>query len=364
MRFKGIFFNKVNAQKKRRMNRVFLSLFVVFISLWIFTGSRDRDLKEPVLKKKHGTAIIITGAAAKIAQEAALLEHLYNIGMLKDVVFISGASSGALNAAILNGVLNKKFTWKEYREILSKLTNDDIFVKNGTKLPVDTDPLRKLITRIVTDRLGYKTLSDLPYPTSFSVVNLKVLPLKDRTFRLCNRKINSESDSSLNIVDVLMASTSYPIAFPPVVIPNVKTIPNVPYHDGGIAADHIPYQSLIEFEKYSGIEVEKMIVISRKRDTIPNLKDELQQFGLDKFKFLDKMGVSPEAISNRAFYKRLKEIQKESPSLAERTFVYVPNFKEDFLMFDFNTLNEQYEVSSKWAQNHIPIPLKQFLEKK
>jgi len=343
--------------------RVLFSTFVVIACLWIFTGSKDKDVHEPITPHRQGTAIVITGAAAKIAQEAALLEHLYEQGMLNDVVFISGASSGGLNAAVLNGILSRKMTWSEYKGILSNLKNEDIFIKNGKKLPVDTDPLRNLITKIVSDRLGYKALNDLPYPTALSIVNLKALPLKDRTYRLCNKKINAESDSSLSIVDVLMASASYPFAFPPVRIGNVKTIPDVTYHDGGIASDHVPYQAVIEFEKMRGIGVKKMIVISRKRDTIANLNDELQQFGIDKFKFFDKMGVSPEAISNRGFYKRLKDLEKESPELAERTYVYVPDFKDEFLMFDFCDLGKQYDVTAKWAKNHAPIPLKEYLKR-
>lgn len=349
--------------KQKRRVQLLLGMAVVIVCIYLFTGSRDKEVHEPIGKGRHGTAVIITGAAAKISQEAALLEHLYNMGMLNDVVFISGASSGSLNAAVLNAILSGKYTWNEYREILSKLTNDDIFTKNGTKLPVNTEPLRKLITRIVVDRLGYNTLADLPYPTAFSVVNSKVLPLRDRTFRLSNKQINSESDSTLSIADVLMASAAYPFAFPPVLIRNVKTIPNVPYLDGGIAADHVPFQALLEFENFRGVEVEKMIIISRKRDTIANLNDELLQFGIDKFKFLDKMGFSPEAISNKGFFKSLKELRKEAPSLADRTYIYVPDFKEDFLMFDFNTLNQQYEVTSQWAKTHSPVPLTQYLKK-
>jgi len=355
--------NKITLKRKRGA-LFFISLIIIFSSLWVFTSSRDRVEQEPNFEKKHGTAVIITGAAAKIAQEAALLEHLYNKGELNNVVFISGASSGALNAAVLNAVLANKYTWKEYREVLSKVTNDDIFIKNGKKLPVNTEPLRGLITRIMIDRVGYRILSDLPISTSFSIVNLKVLPLKERTIRLSNRLINPESDPSLNIVDVLMASSSYPIAFPPVRIPNVKTIPDIPYYDGGIAADHIPYQALIEFERFSGYEIDKMIIISRKRDTIPNTNLEFQQFGIDKFKLFDKMGVTPESISNKGFYKRLKEIEKEAPILASRTYVYVPDFEEDFLMFDFSTLKKQYELTSKWAQTHSPIPLAEYLKNK
>jgi hypothetical protein len=347
-----------------KMRRIFLALFVLFICIWIFTGSKDKDIQEGKFKERHGTAIIITGAAAKIVQEAALLEQLQKKGMLNDVVFISGASSGALNATVLNAILSKKFTWNQYLRILTGITNNDIYIRNGKKLPVNTQPLRDLITRIVIDSLGYTKMSDLPYTTSFSIVNLKILSFKDRTYRLCNHQINKESDSTLNIVDVLMASTAIPLAFPPASIRDIKNIPDIPYHDGGVAADHVPYHALIEFEKYSGFEVEKMIIISRKRDTIPNMTKELEQFGIDRFKFFDKLGVSPESISNRGFYKRLMELQEESPSLAERTYIYVPNFKEEFLMLDFNTLKSQYEVSASWAQTHSPVKLKEYLQSK
>jgi len=356
--------NNYYSPKRKRRRRIFYLVFVISICLWVFTGSRDKDIREPMFQKKHGTAVIITGAAAKIAQEAALLEHLHSKGLLNNVVFISGASSGALNAAVLNAILEKKITWSEYINILSNLSNDDIFIRNGNKLPVNTQPLRNLIKRIVTDSLGYEKLSDLPYPTSFSIVNLKILTFKDRTYRLSNRSINRESDSTLNIVDVLMASSSYPIAFPPVSIGNIKTIPDVPYHDGGIAADHVPFHSLIEFEKYSGFEVDTMLIISRKRDSISSINMELQQFGIDRFKFFDKLGVSPEAISNRGFYKRLKELNDEAPNLANRTYVYVPDFKEEFLMFDFTTLKRQYEVTLEWAKTHDPLPLDEYLKLK
>jgi len=91
-----------------------------------------------------GTAIIITGAAAKIAQEAALLQSLYERGELNDVVFISGASSGALNAVMLNAILDNKLTWKEYREIFADIKNDNVFRIDKKGLPVDTEPLRLL----------------------------------------------------------------------------------------------------------------------------------------------------------------------------------------------------------------------------
>lgn len=329
---------------------------------FMFNKLMGKSHAEPLIVKQQGTAIVITGAAAKISQEAALLEYLYNNGMLNDVVFISGASSGGLNAVVLNGILSGKLTWNEYREFLAKLNNDDIFKVNGNKLPVDTEPLRNLIIKFISQRLGYKTLADLPIPTSLSIVNLKAIPLKERTLRLCNKKINPESDSSLSIVDVLMASTAYPIAFPPTQISNVKTIPNIPYYDGGIAEDRVPFEAVAQFERYRGVNVKKMIIVSRTRDTVP-IAEELVPFEGVKFRGIDKMEVSPETLSYRGFLKRLKDLEKQYPQLAEKTFVFFPNLEEKFLMFDFSTLAHQYELTYHWAKNNKPMPLKQYLAK-
>ena len=339
-----------------------LTLFTLVILAFFLTGNFDKDQKEIPQKIRRGTAIVITGAAAKIAQEAALLEELDRKGMLKDVVFISGASSGALNAVALNGVLSGKFSWHEYVKILEQVTNDDVFIKNGSKVPVNTQPLRELITKIACNKLGYAKLSDLPYTTAFSVVDLKFIPFEDRTFRICNKKINTESDSSLNIVDVLMASTAIPLVFPAQRISNIKTLPNDLFHDGGIAADHVPFYAVVQYQKYCGFDVEKMIIISRKRDSLPKLYDELQQIGVDKLRFFDKINVSPEALSNKGFLRRLKDLNEKYPNLAQRTYIYVPTISEEFLMFDFNNLKKQYEITSNWAKNHDPVPLHKFLE--
>ena len=52
----------------------------------------------PSASPAKGVALVITGAAARIPQEAALLEALDERGLLKDLSFVSGDSSGALNA--------------------------------------------------------------------------------------------------------------------------------------------------------------------------------------------------------------------------------------------------------------------------
>lgn len=107
--------------------------FVIIISLTISVvfsacnnSSKPVDINSETEAKGAGTAVLITDAAARIPQEAALLERLYHTGELKKVVFIGGASSGALNAVMLNGILSNKITWKQYEHWLSEITNDSI----------------------------------------------------------------------------------------------------------------------------------------------------------------------------------------------------------------------------------------------
>jgi predicted acylesterase/phospholipase RssA len=83
----------------------------VFILMLFLTRTGKDKIAEPPVSKRSGIAIIMTGAAARIPKEAALLQELYNRKLLRNVVFISGVSSGAINSVALNGILSGKITW-------------------------------------------------------------------------------------------------------------------------------------------------------------------------------------------------------------------------------------------------------------
>jgi predicted acylesterase/phospholipase RssA len=335
---------------------------ILMISLVLVSESAEKESnKVPGFQPRSGTAIIMTGAAARIPQEAALLEELYNRGLMKNVVFISGVSSGALNSVALNGILSGKMTWKEYKEILFKLTNNDIFIQEGKKLPVNTEPARKFIESVVEQKLGYHKIGDLPYVTGISITHLKDLKLKKDVYRMCSRKINEETDTTLSLVDILMASTSFPIAFPPVRIKNARTIPDVPYVDGGVGDDHIPYHALLEFEKFRGAGVERIYIISRKSDSIPEVSEELRVLGINDRGIFDKLGISIDNILKRGIYKHLEAFAIESPEHIPISYIWIPDFQADFLMFNFGRLKEQYDMTTEWAKTHLPIPLAEYL---
>jgi len=340
--------------------------FIIFslLVILIFARGRINEVKETFLdsRERSGTAIILTGAAARIPQEAALLEGLYKRGLLKDVVFISGVSSGALNSVVLNGILSGKMTWAEYKGILFDLKNSDVYTQENKKIPVNTEPLRRFITNVVERKMGYVTIGDLPYMTEISFTHLKHLDLKKQVYRMCSRKINEETDTTLSIVDILMASTSFPIAFPPVRIRNVTTIPDVEYIDGGVGDDHVPYQALLDFEKFRGNGVAKVFIISRKSDSLPEISEELGVLGIDDKGRFDKLGISLDNMMRKGMIKRLKALAEEAPELLPRTYVWVPDFESDFLMFSFSNLKEQYELTSDWALKHDPVLLADYLK--
>lgn len=333
-----------------------------FVSIVLLAGNKESHNKESVFSSRSGTAILMTGAAARIPQEAALLEELYNRDLMKDIVFISGVSSGALNAVMLNGILSGRLTWAEYKEILFNLKNSDIFTQvEGKRLPVNTEPARRLFEKIAEEKLGYHQIGDLPFMTEISITNLKDFDLKKKVYRMCSRKINQETDTTLSLVDIMMASTSFPIVFPAVRIRNVKTIPDVEYVDGGVGDDHIPYHALLEFEKFRGAGVSKVYIISRKSDSIPDVSEELKILGIDDKGRFDRMGISLDNILKKGMIKRLDAFAVESPDLMLLSYVWMPDFEENFLMFNFDNLEKQYTLTSQWAKTHDPIPMGDFL---
>jgi hypothetical protein len=41
--------------------------------------------------------------------------------------------------------------------------------------------------------------------------------------------------------------------------------------------------------------------------------------------------------------------------------VWIPDFEQDFLMFNFSRMEEQYTITRSWAQVNDPVPLGDFL---
>jgi hypothetical protein len=204
-------------------------------------------------------------------------------------------------------------------------------------------------------------MGDLPIVTSLSITHLEDLKLKKTEYRMCSRKINQETDTTLSIVDVAMASSAFPVVFPPVRIRNAKTIPDVEFVDGGLGDDHVPWRALLEFEKFRGIGVERVYIISRESDDAPAISEELKGFGINDKGIFDRLGISFDAILTRGIIRGIEDYAKEVPELVPHTYVWIPHLDTDFLFFNFENLGKQYTLTSDWAKNHDPVRLGDFL---
>lgn len=334
---------------------------LTYLGLVIESITAKPKILPVVFEKRSGTAVVITGAAARIVQEAALLENLHKNGWLSNICFISGTSSGALNTVMLNAILEKKISWQCYNSILFKLNNDDIFVRNGRALPVNNDPYRNLLTRVINDSLGYKTIGDLPFKSAISISDVDLLPPFSKTYRISNARINAESNPDFNLVEVLMASTAIPVIFPSAKFKDPLSLPNSSFIDGGLGEDHIPYMAVLQYEKFRNCGVDSLIIISRKSDTNPELQNEISEFGNNDSRLSGKLSLRLENLAKNGFIKSMKELQQKYPDLAERTYVFIPDFPENFPLLNFSNLQKQHEVTVAWAESHKPVPLNQYL---
>ncbi len=340
-----------------------LLFLLIYFSLLVAWKIRAQAEVEPIAySKRVGTALVITGAAARIVQEAALLEHLHKNGWLSDICFISGTSSGAINTVMLNGILEKKYSWNQYTSLLFSLHNQDVFTRTGRSLPVNIAPLENLLMKVVNDSLCYTNIGDLPIKSSISVSAVDIVPPFATTYRLSNVKINNESNPAYNLVETLLASTAIPILFPPANFNESFGLPNSSFVDGGVSDDHIPYEAVLQFEKYRGMGVDTLIIVSRKSDTRQQLRNEVENFGNTDSRTIDKLGRWIDNLAANGFIKSMKEIQQKYPDLAARTYVYIPDFDENFALLDFTEMKHQYDVTASWAETHKPVPLNQYLD--
>ena len=347
---------------RKKLFFALLLLLLIYAGLIFTTILAQPETEHIVFEKHSGTALVITGAAARIVQEAALLENLQKKGWFTNICFISGTSSGAINTVMLNGILENKFTWERYHSILFKLTNKDIFIRTGRSLPVNNAPLQNLLKTVVNDSLGYKSIGDLPFRSSISISAVDLLPPFSETYRLCNLQINNESNPAFNLVETLLASTAIPILFPAAHFHESFGLPKSSFVDGGFSNDHIPFEAVLQFEKFRGFGVDTLIIVSRKSDTKQGIQHEVEKFGNTDSRTFAKLSYWIDNLAMNGFIRSMKEIQKDYPELAARTFVYIPDFEENFALLDFSEMKHQYDVTATWAETHKPVPLNQFLK--
>ncbi len=99
-------------------------------------------------------ALFLTGAAARISQEVAIIDQLMaqkGLSITPEDTFLAGFSSGALNMTALNACFRKEkpLSWDQHykKEILFRLTSEQVYQKRQS-FPFDTGRCEKQLKNL------------------------------------------------------------------------------------------------------------------------------------------------------------------------------------------------------------------------
>ena len=165
-------------------------------------------------KKKYKIGLVLSGGGARGFAHLGVIEALNEAGIFPDV--ISGTSAGAIVGVLYADGYSP-------REIL-KLTNSNSMLRY-MRFTVPRDGLLQIsgVVRILKDSLRAKTFEELKFPLFVTATDLN------------NGRVDYFSSGEL--LNVIIASSSIPVLFKPVVIDNKH------YVDGGVL-DNLPIKPI------------------------------------------------------------------------------------------------------------------------
>jgi len=333
-------------------------VYFYFIAIITLSGVYMKEiLDKKTIENTKGPGFAISGAGGRIAQHLALTEALIK-GLYPGNIpirpsFLSGSSSGAITTVALNAILeseetgNKNFTWELYKTLLFSIDNSYVFDNSWEGIAkiftfniyegyfLDNSPLAKFLEKYLNS-VGYKTLGDLYLPTSISVVNQS----SGENIRLWS---DDPKYSNLSLLEVLLASASLPLAFPP---RKINGLGDTLWIDGGTGIDTIPIYPLLN--KPGVTELYIICYGSALTSGGADLPWELEGISLLKnaLAVIDDMRVS--------FYEGTISIAKES---SIPSFLYIPSLNESFSALDFDQEKLEYDLVHDWTLKNRPIML-------
>ena len=183
-----------------------------------FTGDLEHDEKGcPVFR-----VLAISGGGSRGAYGAGVLEGWTASGTRPDFEVVTGISTGALMATF--AFLGSEYD--RYLRVYTKITNEDIFVSRGPLAALtadalrDTAPLRELLAREITaEVLDAVARAHVEEGRRLFVGTTN---LDSNTFTMWDMGAIASSnrpDKLERYRDIVLASASFPMLFPPVYLP-------------------------------------------------------------------------------------------------------------------------------------------------
>jgi len=320
--------------------------------------------------------VLLTGAAARISQEVAVLDQLIlkkGLTLSPDETCLAGFSSGALNIAAINACFRKEnpLSWDSYYkdEILFNLNTEQIFHRKKP-LPFSTEPLREKIEEFM-GKAGFRNFHDLPFHSYILVFSLRRLSVRWAS----NQK---HKNGAANLIDLLMATSAIPIIFPdqPVLSSEGMNCNLPPGHflDGGSIGTFVGFKAHLQKMARKRGPFERLFIISPMREVtsedfdefnslLPSndlLKLNIKDFGIIK-NFLSMISMNGFDTFIKQFYKWN---HNRRHSIAREIYVCVPQLPGNFPILNFNKQKIQYESVVQWASENpgsLAIPLDRYM---
>ncbi len=165
---------------------------------------------------------------------------------------------------------------------------------------------------------------------------------KTRRFYSKNRE-----DGQCNPVDILLASTAIPVAFPS------RQVESVSYIDGGTATDNIPVEDMIQDGLFDAVYV----IAPQSPGLTSGFKHSMTTAPLLS-NIIFATQVAHAAIIPFQLVRALSLVNDKS-----KAFYYSPVLAKSYSLLDFTgrSLEEQFNQSLTWAQDNEPRCIKEFL---
>ena len=194
-----------------------------------YSLDRLENLSESELIQDYGAIydsphnyLAISGGGANGAYGAGLLSGWTQSGSRPDFTIVTGISTGALTApfaflgAGYDELLKEVYTTTSTEKIFTEASRFKALFGDSV---VDTDPLRQLIEKYVTDDLMNAIEAEHAKGRRLYMGTVNLDAGRSMIWDI-GRIASSNSRERLRLIhDVMMASTAIPVAFPPVIIP-------------------------------------------------------------------------------------------------------------------------------------------------
>lgn len=214
---------------------------------WFHKSKAELQERYPLAFGKQHNYLAISGGGANGAFAAGLLVGWSEAGTRPEFTIVTGISAGALVAPFA-------FLGAEYDSVLEevsvKLTADKVFEKRRTlrglrsDAMASTDPLKALIAKYVDEELIEKIAAEYRNGRELDIGTANLDSMRPVIWRI-GPIANSGHPEALRLIrQILLASASIPVAFPPVLVQveaNGKTYDEL-HVDGGAASQVFLYQ--------------------------------------------------------------------------------------------------------------------------